>query len=361
MASRSNSTHREVGNLAGNHPARPSVVVMTDTMPAVGYRTALPISDPDSLVDLDLPVPEPGPHDLLVEVAAVSVNPVDVKVRAGSDPGGTPKVLGYDAAGVVTAVGAEVGLFAVGDEVYYAGSIARPGTNARYHVVDERIVGHKPRTLGFPAAAALPLTAITAWETLFDAFRLRDDSTGTLLVLAAAGGVGSMVVQLARALTDLTVIGTASRPDSRRWATDLGAHHVVDHHDLVAAVRTVAPDGVDLIVSPHTGGSVEAYAELIRPRGQIVAIDEPEGLDLLPLKAKSVTFHWELMFTRPLYGPDPIAQHDLLDRVAALVDAGTLRTTLTTELGPINAANLREAHELVESGHMVGKVVVAGW
>ncbi|GAA3786344.1 zinc-binding alcohol dehydrogenase family protein [Sphaerisporangium flaviroseum] len=331
-------------------------------MRAVAYRKSLPISDAASLEDVELPVPSPVPRDLLVRVEAVSVNPVDVKVRAGDDPGGSPKVLGYDAAGVVAAVGRGVTLFDVGDEVYYAGSIARPGTNAQFHVVDERIVGRKPGTLSFAQAAALPLTTITAWETLFDRFRLASDSRGTLLVLGAAGGVGSMVVQLARTLTDLTVVGTASRPESSEWALGLGAHHVVNHHDLVANVRAVAPDGVDYVFSPKTGGQIEAFAELLRPGGHITAIDEPEGLELLPLKSKSIGFHWELMFTRALYETDDmIAQHDLLERVAGLVDAGTIRTTLTTELGPIEAATLRRAHEMVESGRMVGKVVIAGF
>ncbi|MFC7387704.1 zinc-binding alcohol dehydrogenase family protein [Sphaerisporangium rhizosphaerae] len=335
---------------------------MTETMRAVAYRRSLPVSDPGSLEDVELPVPTPGPRDLLVRVEAVSVNPVDTKVRKGDDPGGTPKVLGWDAAGVVTAVGSEVTLFEVGDEVYYAGSITRPGSNSRYHAVDERIVGHKPRTLGFAEAAALPLTTITAWETLFDRFRLDAGSTGTLLVLGAAGGVGSMVVQLARALTGLTVIGTASRPESREWVLGLGAHEIADHHDLVRSVRAVAPRGVDYVFSPKTDGQIEAYAELLRPGGHITAIDEPEGLELLPLKSKSIAFHWELMFTRSLYeSDDMIAQHDLLERVAELIDAGTLRTTLTTELAPIEAATLRKAHEMLESGRTIGKVVITGF
>jgi NADPH2:quinone reductase len=335
---------------------------MNETMRAVAYRKSLPISDPASLEDVELPVPTPGPRDLLVRVEAVSVNPVDMKVRKGNDPGGQPKVLGYDAAGVVTAVGSSVTLFEVGDEVYYAGSILRPGTNAQFHVVDERIVGHKPRTLGFAEAAALPLTTITAWETLFDRFHLGADSTGTLLVLAAAGGVGSMALQLARALTGLTIVGTASRPESRQWALDLGAHHVVDHHDLVAGVRATVPDGVNYVLSPNTAGMIEAFAEVLRPGGEITAIDEPEGLELVPLKAKSISFHWELMFTRSMYETDDvIAQHDLLERVAELVDAGTVRTTLTTELGPINAATLRHAHELIESGRTIGKIVATGF
>ncbi|MGW4464301.1 zinc-binding alcohol dehydrogenase family protein [Micromonospora sp. NPDC004704] len=333
-----------------------------DLMPSVGYRRNLPVSDPESLVDVELPVPVPGPHDLLVRVEAVSVNPADAKVRANVGPvDGEVKVLGYDAAGVVVAVGSGVTRFAVGDEVYYAGSIGRPGSNARFHAVDEHVVGHKPTTLTFAEAAALPLTTITAWEALFDSFALTEGSTGTLLVLGAAGGVGSMAIQLARVLTDLTVVATASRPESRRWAEDLGAHHVVDHRDLVASVRAVAPAGVDYLISPFTAGNIERYAEIVRPRGHIVAIDEPEGLELLPLKAKSISWHWEFMFTRPLFLPTDPTQHDLLERTARLVDEGRIRTTLTTQLGPIDAANLRRAHELVESSATIGKVVIAGF
>ncbi|MEV4754439.1 zinc-binding alcohol dehydrogenase family protein [Micromonospora sp. NPDC049559] len=334
---------------------------MNDLMPAVGYRRKLPISDPESLVDAEIPVPVPGPHDLLVRVEAVSVNPVDTKVRVNVDPGDGLKVLGYDAAGVVVAVGAEVTRFAIGDEVYYAGSIGRPGTNARFHAVDEHVVGHKPESLTFAEAAALPLTTITAWEALFDSFALTRESSGTLLVLGAAGGVGSMAIQLARTRTDLTVVATASRPESRRWAEELGAHHVVDHRDLVASVRAVAPAGVDYLISPYTAGNIERYAEIVRPRGHIVALDEPEGLELLPLKAKSISWHWEFMFTRPLFLPADPTQHELLEQTARMVDEGRIRTTLTTRLGPIDAANLRRAHELVESSANIGKVVVAGF
>lgn len=306
------------------------------------------ISTSQGLKDVELPVPSPGPRDLRVRVKAVSVNPVDYKVRRS----GGDKVLGWDAAGVVESVGSEVTLFAPGDEVYYAGAIDRPGSNSELHLVDERIVGRKPRSLDFAAAAALPLTTITAWETLFDRFRLAAESTGTLLVLGAAGGVGSMMIQLARALTRLTVIGSASRDESRKWALELGAHDVVGHDDL--------PEGVDYVFSPSTAGRIERFAEILRPTGEITAIDEPEGLDLLPLKSKSISFHWELMFTRSLFQtPDMIAQHELLDRVADLVDAGTIRSTLTTLLSPINATTLTRAHEMVEGGHMVGKVVVA--
>ncbi|MCD2195479.1 zinc-binding alcohol dehydrogenase family protein [Actinomycetospora endophytica] len=308
--------------------------------------------------EIELPEPTPGPRDLIVDVRAVSVNPVDTKVHAG-DPEGGPKVLGYDAAGVVTAVGEAVSLFSVGDEVYHSGSIARQGTNAQLHAVDERIVGPKPRTLSFAEAAALPLTTITAWESLFDRFRVAPDDTGTLLVMGAAGGVGSMIIQLARALTGLTLIGTASREESRAWATDLGAHHVIGHHDLVADTRAIAPNGVDRIFSPFTAGMIETYAEVMSTGGGIVAIDEPEGLDTLPLKDRSQSLHWELMFTRPLFEPpDMVVQHDLLARTAELVDAGAVRTTLTERLDGLTPENLARAHEQVADGHMVGKVVI---
>jgi zinc-binding alcohol dehydrogenase family protein len=330
---------------------------MGDLMRAVGYWKALPISNPESLVDAEVPVPTPGPHDLLVRVEAVSVNPADVKSRSGSDPKGF-RILGYDAAGVVTAVGAAVTRFAVGDEVYYAGQIDRPGSNAQFQTVNENIVGPKPATLDFAAAAALPLTTITAWEMLFDHFGLTGRSTGTLLAVGAAGGVGSMVLQLARARTGLTLIGTAGRGDSQRWATEMGAHHVVDRHDLVASVRAVAPDGVDYLVSPFSKGNIDAYADLIRPLGHIAATDEPEGLDLLPLKPKSVSWHWELMFTRPMLLPADPYQHNLLTETAKLVDAGTLRSTATTTLGPLDAATMRDAHARVESSAAIGKVVV---
>jgi NADPH2:quinone reductase len=335
---------------------------MADLMRAVGYRSNLPIDDPESLLDLELPVPEPGPHDLLVKVEAVSVNPVDVKERVRTDPHGEPRILGYDAAGTVVAVGAQVTLFGPGDEVFYAGSIARPGTNAQFHLVDERIAGAKPSSTTFAEAAALPLTTITAWEALFDRLRLRSDSTGTLLVLGAAGGVGSILVQLARCLTDVTVIGTASRPESQRWVTDMGAHHVVDHHDdLAAAVLTVAPNGVDWVFSPHSAGNVPTFAKVVRPFGAVVAVDEPAGLDITPLKSKSIAWHWELMFTRALYDPESAAQHDLLTRAAELVDKGELRTTLTSEVQGINAATLRAAHAAIETSAAIGKTVLVGF
>ncbi|WP_245923667.1 zinc-binding alcohol dehydrogenase family protein [Paractinoplanes atraurantiacus] len=316
---------------------------MSETMRAVGYRDNV-------LEDITLPVPEPGEHDLLVRIEAVSVNPVDVKVRRNGSG-----VLGFDAAGVVVEVGAAVTLFKPGDQVWYAGSIARPGTNAQFHVVDERIVGPKPASLDFAEAAALPLTALTAWETLFDRLRLTPDSTGSILVLGAAGGVGSILVQLARQLTNLEVIGTASRPESRQYVLDRGAHRVVDHH---GDLRRALPDGVDYVFSPHSAGMIETFADIVHPYGEIVAIDEPDGLDLLPLKSKSIAWHWELMFTRALYDPASQAQHDILSQVAALVDKGVLHTTLTRRIEGIDAAGLREAHAIVEAGSAVGKTVV---
>ena len=325
---------------------------------AVAYLRAGDIEAPGALVDVEVEVDEPGPRDLLVEVRAVSVNPVDVKMRAGADPGGVPKILGWDAAGVVRAVGSDVSFFQVGDHVYYAGSIGRSGSNVNLHLVDERIVGHKPATLTDPEAAALPLTTITAWETLFDRLGLTADSDGTLLVMGAAGGVGSMVVQLARQLTDVTVIGAASRTESASWAREMGAHHVVDHRDLVKEVNRVAPGGVDYVFTPFSAGNIEAFAELLRPRGAIVAIDDPPDLNLLPLKSKSVTWHWELMFTRPLFEPESSYQHELLERVAALVEAGTIRTTLNVSLDGLTAATVVQAHRIVESSKTIGKVVI---
>jgi zinc-binding alcohol dehydrogenase family protein len=328
-----------------------------DVMKAVGYRTNLEIGDPSSLLDLTLPIPSPGPHDLLVRVEAVAVNPVDVKVRASSDPGGTPKVLGWDAAGVVERVGDAVTLFRPGDEVFYAGAINRPGSNAQFQVVDERLVGPKPQSLDFGAAAALPLTALTAWECLFDRLRLTPSSEGTLLALAAAGGVGSILTQLARRLTSVTVFGTASRPESQQWVLDQGAHRVLNHHDGFASLK----DSVDYVFSPVSGGMIPTFADILRPYGEVVAIDEPDGMDLLPLKEKSITWHWEFMFTRGQYEPASAAQHDILVQISSLVDRGVLRSTETKRFDGITAANLRAAHELQESGAVIGKTVLVGF
>ncbi|QII00976.1 zinc-binding alcohol dehydrogenase family protein [Rhodococcoides fascians A21d2] len=335
---------------------------MTETMKAVAYTRSLPIDDPASLTDVVVDVPSVRPRDILVDVRAVSVNPVDVKVRAGNDPHGEPKVLGFDAAGVVRAVGADVSLFTPGDEVYYAGDLGRPGTDSELHAVDERIVAKKPTSLDFAEAAALPLTAITAWEGLFDKLRITAESTGTLLMVGATGGVGSLVLQFLRVLAPrVRVIATAADEDAEKWVRSLGAAEVVNHRrDLRGDVRRVAPDGIDYVFTAHSSGQVEIYADLLTPFGQIVAIDDPETLDVLPLKTKAISWHWEFMFARPMHdASDLVRQHELLTRVAELVDAGAVRTTVTTVLSPIDAEQLREAHRLVETGHVRGKVVVA--
>lgn len=337
-------------------------------MKAVGYKKPLPISDPESLMDIEMPRPTVGGRDLLVEVRAVSVNPVDVKVRARAGPEGMPyKVLGWDAAGVVVEAGPESKLFKAGDEVYYAGSLTRAGTNAELHLVDEQIVGKKPHSLDFSAAAALPLTTITAWELLFDRFGVRPGKpadAGHLLIVGAAGGVGSILIQLARRLTGLTIIATASRPDTRRWCLDLGAHHVIDHtKPMVAQLRDIAIPEVECIASLNaTGTHYPALVEALAPQGKLGLIDDPDRLDATLLKRKSASLHWEFMFARPIFSTsDMLAQHLLLDEVAALVDAGVIRSTLAENLGTINAANLKKAHAMIESGRTRGKIVLAGF
>jgi zinc-binding alcohol dehydrogenase family protein len=337
-------------------------------MKAVGYRRSAPITAEDALVDLDLPVPVPGPRDLRVRVQAIAVNPVDTKVRVrAAPPEGEAKILGWDAAGVVDAVGAEVTLFKPGDEVFYAGSIDRPGCNSELHLVDERIVGRKPASLSFAQAAALPLTAITAWELVFDRLRVPygvKTERGSLLVINGAGGVGSILIQLARRLTGLTVIATASRPETIAWVKEMGAHHVIDHRQpLTEALAATGLRQVEFVAGLTASGThLPAIAEVIAPQGRFALIDDPPTLDIVPFKRKSVSVSWELMFTRPLFAtPDMIAQHHLLDEVSALVDAGVLRTTLTDESGPINAANLKRVHAHIESGRAVGKSVLVGF
>jgi NADPH2:quinone reductase len=338
-------------------------------MRAVAQRRCLPVSDPDCLVDVELPDPTPGERDLLVRVRAVSVNPVDTKVRKGvPPPEGGLRVLGYDAAGVVEAVGARVTRFRPGDEVYYAGSRIRPGTNAELHCVDERIVGRKPRTLDFAQAAALPLTAITAWEALFDRLGLRLGSphdAGTLLVTAGAGGVGSIAIQLARRLTGARVVASASRPESRAQAERLGAHLVVDHAgSLSAALERAGVKWAERIFSvSHTQQHWTDLVQRVAPQGRICVIDDPaEPLDARPLKARCASLHWEAMFTRSSFETsDMIEQGRLLDEVAALIERGTLVTTHAATLGRIDAATLREAHARVESGRTIGKIVLEGF
>ncbi|MGR9274082.1 zinc-binding alcohol dehydrogenase family protein [Rhizobium leguminosarum] len=337
-------------------------------MRAVAYKTPQPISAETSLIDVELPMPEARGHDLLVEIKAVSVNPVDVKVRAHSAPPADElKVLGWDAAGIVKAIGTDVTLFSPGDEVFYSGVISRPGSNAEFHLVDERIVGTKPKSLDFAAAAALPLTSITAYEALFDRLKVQDAVSGagrSILIIGGAGGVGSIAIQIARALTDLTVIATASRPETQDWVKELGAHHVVDHSKpiapQVAALGIGAPGFI--FSTTNTDSHIGDIVEAIAPQGRFALIDDPKTLDIVPFKRKAVSVHWELMFTRPLYGtPDMIEQHKLLNRVSELVDGGKIRTTLSEIVGPINAANLKTAHAMVESGRMKGKAVLAGF
>jgi len=337
-------------------------------MKAIAYYACLPINDPAALQDVDLPAPQPGPRDLLVEVKAISVNPVDTKVRQSAAPEqGAAKVLGWDVAGIVQAVGAQVSLFKPGDRVYYAGSIARAGGNSELHVVDERIVGHMPASLGFADAAALPLTAITAWELLFERLQVAEGSASegqSLLIVGAAGGVGSILTQLARQLTGLTVIGTASRPQTQQWVRDLGAHHVIDHSQpLSAELKRLGLGPVTHVASlTQTDQHLAELVEALAPQGRLALIDDPKSLDVSLLKRKSLSLHWEFMYTRSLFEtPDMIEQHHLLDRVADLADAGTLRTTVGEHFGRIDAANLKRAHALLESGKARGKIVLEGF
>ncbi|WP_243370060.1 zinc-binding alcohol dehydrogenase family protein [Microvirga solisilvae] len=338
-------------------------------MRAVGYQQSLPIEADASLIDIELPRPEPGPRDLLVEIKAVSVNPVDTKVRkrAQAEPG-SHKVLGYDAAGIVRAVGAEVSLFKAGDEVFYAGAITRSGTNAEFHVVDERIVGVKPKNLSFEEAAALPLTTLTAWETLFDRLDIKRPVKGAanaILIVGAAGGVGSIAVQLARKLTNVTVIATASRPETQSWAKELGAHHVIDHTKPLAAQVEALGIGAPAFVFSitHTETHFAEIAKLIVPQGHFALIDDPKDpLDISLLKGKSVSIHWESMFTRSTFQTaDMERQHEILNEASRLIDAGTIKSTLADVLGPINAANLKKAHAFIESNRAKGKIVLSGF
>lgn len=337
-------------------------------MKAVAYFQNLPIDHPDALQDIDLPDPTPGPRDLLVEVRAISVNPVDTKIRRNAAPeNGQPRVLGWDVSGVVKAVGQDVSLFQPGDEVFYAGALTRPGGNAELHLVDERIVGKRPQSLDFAKSAALPLTAITAWELLFDRLGIAEgqaDQGQSLLVVGAAGGVGSILVQLARRLTGLTVIGTASRPETQAWVRELGAHHVIDHSQpLAAELKRIGLDSVTHVASlTQTDQHLEQLVEALAPQGKLALIDDPAGLDVLKLKRKSISLHWEFMYTRSMFETaDMIEQHKLLNRVSELIDQGVLKTTFGEHYGRIEAVNLKRAHALLESGKAKGKIVLEGF
>lgn len=336
-------------------------------MKAVGYKAGL-ITQDAALEDIELPEPVATGRDILVDVKAVSVNPVDYKVRRSTSPqDGEWKVLGWDAAGIVRAVGAEVTLFNPGDEVAYAGSITRPGTNAELHLVDERIVGRKPASLDWAEAAALPLTSLTAWEALFDRLDVTRPVPGAapaILIIGGAGGVGSIAIQIARQRTDLTVIATASRPETQAWVRGLGAHHVIDHAQPLAPQIEALGIGAPAFVfsTTHTEQHAADIAQLIAPQGRFGLIDDPKGFDIMTFKRKSVSIHHELMFTRAIYGtPDMGEQGRILNAVADLVDAGTIRTTLTERLSPINAANLTQANARVESGATKGKIVLEGF
>ena len=345
-------------------------------MKAIGYNQAGPITAPDALVEVEVEAPELNPRDLLVEVRGISVNPVDVKVRANRAPDKGTKIIGYDAAGVVREVGSDVRKFQVGDEVFYAGDITRPGTNAALHAVDERIVGEKPRSLNFAEAAGFPLTAITAWEILSDSLgfdSLGSDSLGSkgragkggdsLLIIGGAGGVGSILIQLAKKLTGLTVIATASRQETTEWVKKMGADHVINHRESL--VDQVSALGIELrYVASLTGtdGHFPAIVELIKPRGHIVLIDDPQSLDLQSMKPKALTFSWEFMFTRSMFQTEDIEkQHELLNRVSELIDKGTLISTVTHNFGKLSVETLSAAHSQQESGRVIGKNVLEGF
>ncbi|MCO4205473.1 zinc-binding alcohol dehydrogenase family protein [Aeromonas taiwanensis] len=331
-------------------------------MKAIALTHYLPSDHPHCFIEAELPDPTPGPRDLLVRLNATSVNPVDTKVRAPKEKvESSPRVLGWDAVGDVVAVGSEVTLFQAGDRVWYAGDISRPGSNSALQLVDERIAALAPASLSDVEAAALPLTAITAWETLFERLGLTRESTGRLLIIGGAGGVGSIAIQLARRLTAMEVIATASRPETREWCLAMGAHQVVSHHDLQAELAALGINQIDAIFCTNaTEQHWGAMASLIRPFGHICTIAESsEPWDLALLKSKSATFSQEFMFTRSLFQtPDMIEQHHLLGRVAALIDEGVLKTTLTKTLPALTPATLAEAHRELEAGRMVGKLVI---
>lgn len=330
-------------------------------MKAVAYTEQLPTSE-IFLKDVILDRPNaPEGHDILVKVEAVSVNPVDTKVRQRHDPEGTAKILGYDAAGVIEEVGPEVTLFKTGDRVFYAGAIDRSGSNAEYQLVDERIVGHMPKSIDFAQAAALPLTAITAWEALFDRLRIQQgEKDGAVLILGGAGGVGSIAIQIARQLTGLEVVATASRPETQDWCKKMGAHHVIDHSgDLVEQAAKIATPIKYIFSTNASDQHWDAIAEIIAPQGALCLIDDPDMIDIRVLKRKAVTISWELMFTRSLFKTDDmIEQHKLLNIVSKMIDNGKLQTTSNETMGSINAENMRKAHIAIESGRTCGKIVL---
>jgi zinc-binding alcohol dehydrogenase family protein len=337
-------------------------------MKAVGLYQYLPIEKPDSLVDLELPKPEPAGRELLVRVEAVAVNPVDTKVRAPGKPARTsPLVLGWDGAGVVDSVGPAVLRFKPGDQVFYAGDITKPGSNSEFQLVDERIVGQRPRSLTVEEAAAFPLVSITAYEALFDRLGIvaeREPSGRTLLIIGGAGGVGSIAVQLGK-LAGLTVFATASRPDSADWVKQLGADHVLNHRQpLRPQIEAAGHGSVDYILNcADTDAYWDVMAGVVIPQGKICTLVENKGpLNQQLMKLKSITHVWELMFTRSKYQtPDMMEQQKLLEQVADWIDRGMIKGILRETLQPINADTLRKAHAKLESGTMIGKLALKGW
>ena len=335
-------------------------------MKAIGFKTSLSIEKEDSFIAFETPKPTPEEHNLLVKVQAVSVNPVDFKIRQNSAKETvleTPKIIGWDAVGIVEAIGDQVSLFKVGDEVYYAGNITKPGSNAEYQLIDERIVGRKPKSLSIEQAAVMPLTGLTAWEILFDRIRIdaQKDKGKTILIIGGAGGVGSIAIQLAKKVAGLTVIATASRPESIEWCKQQGADFVVNHKNLIEEVRNAGFQQVDFILDFVNANQYwNAFVELIKPQGHIGCISDPvENVNLRQLKGKSISFHWESMFTRSVFETeDMIAQHHILNKLAELLDNGTIQSTLKTTLNGLTVSNFKEAHKLLESGSTIGKIAI---
>ena len=336
-------------------------------MKAFGYSKATPTLGEHSLQAIELPDPVATGSDILVAVEAISVNPVDTKIRANVSPQSGYKVIGWDAVGTVKAVGENVSLFNVGDRVYYAGDLTRQGSNAQLQLVDERIVGKAPASLTNAEAAALPLTSITAWELLFDRLQItqsKDSKPASVLVIGAAGGVGSILVQLAKQLTNLTVVGTAARQQSVQWLTDLGVDYVLDHSQDLNQQRIDAElDEFDYVISlTHTDKHLDSIVEVIKPQGKLALIDDPASFDILKLKRKSISLHWEFMYTRSMFQTDDmIAQHQLLKTLSELVDKGIIKTTLGEHLGKINVENILKAHAILESHQARGKLVLEGF
>lgn len=325
------------------------------TMSAVGLFESLSSDQPDFLVDVDVQRPTPGARDLLVEISAVSINPVDTKVRMRAGKQDTPKILGFDAAGTVVEVGAGVTLFSPGDKVFYAGSNQRQGTNAQFHLVDERLVAHAPQTLDPADAAALPLVSLTAWEALFDRLPVHQSSTGTLLILGGSGGVPSALIQIARALTQLRVVATASRPESAAWVKKLGAHEVIDHsRDLREQITEV-----DFVFSSWTTGREHELATIMKPQSHLVLIDDPEDFIIGAFKQKAIALHWEFMFTRAMFETADMAmQGQILNKIADMVDREQFSPLTDRVLTGLTAETLMEGHRLVEQGRTTGKIVV---